>query len=60
MGWTAVPGVSCVLIEGPTVYKGARCPNGPLDGAIDVNLVKYPDALGGPGPCAGVVKVVQT
>ncbi len=58
--WAAVPGVSCVLIEGPTVYRGARCPDGPLNRAIDVSLAKNPDALGGPGPCAGTVKVVQT
>ena len=59
MAWAAVPGVSCILIESPTIYKGVRCPNGPLNGAVDVNLAKYPDGLGGPGPCAGTVNAVE-
>lgn len=60
VAWANVPGVSCTLLEGPTIYKGTRCPNGPLNGAIFQNLAKYPDGLGGSGPCAGTVSVVKT
>ena len=59
MAWAAVPDVSYIPIESPIIYKGARCPNGPLNGAVNVNLAKYPHGLGGLGPCAGNVNAAQ-
>ncbi|KAL8817425.1 MAG: hypothetical protein Q9223_003741 [Gallowayella weberi] len=60
IAWAVVPGVSCTLIESSFIYRGSRCQaNGYLNGTIGVNLVKYPDALAGFGPCAGTVTTRQ-
>ncbi|KAI4192483.1 MAG: hypothetical protein LQ350_008636 [Teloschistes chrysophthalmus] len=57
--WDVVPGVSCTQIKTPSIYLGARCADGPLNGTIGVNLTKYPDALAALGPCAGTINTVQ-
>ncbi|KAI4231529.1 MAG: hypothetical protein LQ349_005553 [Xanthoria aureola] len=60
VAWAVVPGVSCTLIESSFIYREERCKaNGLLNGTIGVNLVKYPDALAGFGPCAGTVTTRQ-
>ncbi|KAI4094710.1 MAG: hypothetical protein LQ339_007434 [Xanthoria mediterranea] len=60
VAWAVVPGLSCTLIESSFIYGQERCKaNGLLNGTIGVNLVKYPDALAGFGPCAGTVTTRQ-
>lgn len=59
VAWAVIPGVGCTLIESPSQYRSPRCLNGPLNGTVGVNLVKYPDALAGVGPCAGTLTVSQ-
>ena len=61
VAWAYVPGVSCTVIFAPFIYRApGRCPgSGFTNGTIAYNEAKYPNALGGYGPCAGTVTLKQ-